>query len=221
VPRRINLLPKTERVRTATNVSALAIMAGGVILLFALVLSYYLLSSSRSSLQDELAVLEGKRIKLEAQVASLNAYKVLAAEVSAKEGIVRGVYAGRTLVAEVLSNLSRAIPANVWITGMTNTAGDPQTVAGAAAQTPGALTSGIGSFTMQGNTYSFPDVALLLVRLRLVPSLQAIALNSAGEPIGEVDPTKNIRGFSILSSVVNTQLPDTSLPMSKVEVEGL
>jgi Tfp pilus assembly protein PilN len=221
VPRRINLLPKTERVRTATNVSALAIMAGGVILLFALVLSYYLLSSSRSSLQDELAVLEGKRIKLEAQVASLNAYKVLAAEVSAKEGIVRGVYAGRTLVAEVLSNLSRAIPANVWITGMTITAGDPQTVAGAAAQTPGALTSGIGSFTMQGNTYSFPDVALLLVRLRLVPSLQAIALNSAGEPIGEVDPTKNIRGFSILSSVVNTQLPDTSLPMSKVEVEGL
>jgi Tfp pilus assembly protein PilN len=221
VPRRINLLPKTERVRTTTNVAALALMAGGLVVVFALALSYYLLTSDRNSLQDELGVLEEKRANLESQVAALDEYKQLAAEVSTTEGIVRGVYAGRTLISQVLSDFSRAIPENVWLLGMTLGAGDPQTVPEATEGASGQLVSGVGSLSIQGNTYSFPDVALLLVRLKLVPFLQGITLNNAGDPLGEVDAKKNIRGFSISSSVINTQLKDTPLPMSKVEVEGL
>ena len=221
MPKRINLLPKTERVRTVTNVPALAVMAGGLIVLFALALSYYLLSSNRGSLQDELGELERTRVQLEAQVASLNEYKLLAGQVSDRQEVVRGVYAGRTLVAQVLSDLSRVLPENVWFANMTLSAGDPQTVGEGATPGAGGSTSGVGSLSVQGNTYSFPDVALLLVRLKLVSSLRGITLNSAGDPIGEVDPNKNVKGFSIVAGVLNTQSPDTPLPLSKVEVEGL
>jgi hypothetical protein len=131
------------------------------------------------------------------------------------------VYAGRTLVADVLSDFSRAIPSNVWLTSMTVTAGDPQTLPEGATAATGKLSSGIGSLAIQGNTYSFPDVGSLLVRLKSVPSLREITLLSAGDPNGAVDETKHIRGFSMSSQVVNTQAVDTPLPMSKVEVEGL
>jgi Tfp pilus assembly protein PilN len=221
VPRRINLLPKTERVRTTTNVPALALIAGGVIVVFALALGYYLLSSQRNSLQQDLTNLKDKRADLEQQVAALNQYKQLAAQTRDMEETVRGVYAGRTLVAKVLNDFSRALPENVWLVSMTLGAGDPQVAPAGQTGTPSTFVSGIGSLAMQGDTYSFSDVALVLVRLRLISSLRDITLGSAGDPIGATDPAKHVVGFSLTTNVVNTQSPDTQLPISRVEVEGL
>jgi Tfp pilus assembly protein PilN len=221
VPRRINLLPRTERVRTATNVPVLALMAAGVLVVFALALGYYLLRSQRSSLESELGVLKDHRQRLEQQIAELDKYKELAAQASKMEETVRAVYAGRTLVSEVLGDLSRALPENVWLTTLTITAGDPLEESQEQGAKAGTIVSGTGSLSMQGNTYSFPDVATVLVRLRLVPSMKGITLASAGDPIGTVDPDRHVRGFSLVSSIVNTQSVDTPLPMSRVEVEGL
>jgi Tfp pilus assembly protein PilN len=221
MPRRINLVAKAERVRTATNVPALAVMVAAVVVVFALALGYFLLSSERSSAQEQLAQLQNTRAALERQIQELDKYKQLATQVSEREDVVRGVYAGRTLVSQVISDLSRALPENVWITAMTVTAGDPQEKAAEDGAAAGTIISGTGSLSLQGNTYSFPDVALLLVRLKLVPALKGITLSSAGEPIGNVDPTKHVRGFSLTAPVVNTQSVDTPLPMSRVEVEGL
>lgn len=213
---RINLLPKTERVRTATNVPGLILLVVALIVVFGLGLGYYLLSIERSDLQDELEVKRQTRAELEAQVAALSEYKVLATRVANMERVVTSVYAGRTLVSSVLSDLSLVIPENVWLTSMAITAGDPQVMTEA-----GKLVSGTGQLTMQGNTYSFPDVAGYIVRLQLVGALQAITLNSAGPPIGTVDPDREVRGFSLIAGLVNTQAADTQLPMTKVKVEGL
>lgn len=216
--RRINLVPRTERVRTTTNVPALALLAGGVVVVFILALVYYLWSTERSTLQSELETLENTRTALEQQVKALDQYKRLANEASSMEQVVLGAYAGRTLVSRVLSDLSKALPENVWLTSLNVTAGEPLV----ASDAPGpAFVSGTGTLSMQGNTYSFPDVALLLVRLKLVPSFRDIVLGSAGDPIGTVDPTKDIRGFTLSTSVINTQPADTQLPMTRVEVEGL
>jgi len=221
VPKRINLVPKSERVRTATNVPALALIAGGILVVFSLALSYYLLNNQRNSLREELSGLEDQRASLEQQVRALDSYKELAAQVATMEETVRGVYAGRTLVYDVLSDISRALPENVWLTTMSLSLGEPQQVSNAEDENNGKIVSGVGSLSIQGNTYSFPDVSALLVRLKLVPSLREITLGSAGNPVGNVDPSKHVRGFSMTTAVVNTQEPDTALPMSKVEVEGL
>jgi Tfp pilus assembly protein PilN len=221
VPRRINLLPKTERVRTTTNVGALSLIAGGVIVVFALALSYYLLTSQRNSLQDDLSALQRQSADLQQQVRALDKYKELATQKKAKEDTVRAVYAGRTLLSQVLNDFSRAIPENVWLVSMNLSAGDPQTAPGTSTPAAGTLVSGVGALAIQGNTYSFSDVALILVRLRLLSSLRDITLNNAGDAIGNTDPTKHVVGFSIDTLVVNTQSKDTQLPISKVQVEGL
>ncbi len=216
--KRINLLPRTERVRTTTNVPALALLVLGLVVIFGLGFGYYWLSTERSSLKDELQAKQAQQRDLQAQVAALDDYKRLAADVSDKEQLVTGVYAGRTLVSKVLSDFSLVLPENVWITSFGLSAGEPQVEAEGA---PGKYVSGTGKLTMNGNTYSFPDVAVLLVRLKLISALENITLGSAGAAIGSVDPNKDVRGFSMSATVKNTQPPDTPLPLSKVEVEGL
>jgi hypothetical protein len=94
-------------------------------------------------------------------------------------------------------------------------------VAAAIAATPGTIVATDNTLSLEGNTYSFEDVAQVLVRLQLIPALSQIDLNSAGEPVGAVDDTQSVKGFSIGALVNNTQPEDAPLPMSQVEVEGL
>jgi Tfp pilus assembly protein PilN len=208
VAARINLLPPSERVRTATNVGMLLLVASGVLVVAVLGLSWFLVSSSRGDLQEELAARQAERVRLEQEVQTLATYRALGARRQNLEEVVRQVYAGRTSVSDFMSDLSLVLPENVWLGQMDLTTADP-----ASAFT------GTGSFSMTGNTYSFPDVALLLVRLKLVDALQQITLEQAGPGQGNVDATKT-RGFSISAVLKNTQPADTPLPVSKV-VEGL
>ena len=219
MPRRINLLPSTERVRTTTNYAALGMLVVAVIVVFGLGLGYYMLSTSRSSLQDEVDDLVRDRTDLQQQIAALEQYQDLNTKRENMEGIVRSVYAGRTLLSEVIYDMSRAIQNNVWLTSMTISAPDPAIVVlptdGTVVEIPA------GGLSFQGNTYSLHHVADFMVRLELVDALQGIRLGSAGSPIGAVDPDEEVWGFSMTASVINTQDPNTPLPVSKVEVEGL
>jgi Tfp pilus assembly protein PilN len=216
MPRRINLVPRAERARTSTNVGMLAVVAGAIIVLFALGLGYYLFHNSLSDRKAELEVLQKDRASLVAQVAALQAYEDLAIQRGDTETVVQGIYAGRTLVADILDDISQVIPENVWFVNMSLTTADPL-VEGAAAAA-GAVKAKDNTLSLQGNTYSFEDVAQFLVRLQLVPALSGIDLVSAGEPVGTVDETKNVKGFALGAQVNNTQPPDAPLPMSLVEV---
>jgi Tfp pilus assembly protein PilN len=220
LPSRINLVPKSERARTTTNVGALALIAGAVLVVFGLGLSYYLLTTSRSSLKEDLGFLQEQRTALEAQVLALNDYKILETKRIDLESVVQGAYAGRTLVSDFLSDLSRVVPENVWFTNVSLSVADP--VAGLTDGQGAAGVDTASSFSVQGNTYGFANVSLLLVRLELVEGLRKITLGNAGDPIGTVDPAKkDVKGFSISALIVNTQPKDAPLPVSKVEVEVL
>jgi Tfp pilus assembly protein PilN len=219
---RINLVPRSERVRTTTNVAVLVLLAAGVLVLFGLGLGYYLLNSSRSDAAARLDILKEERATLQSQVAALSAYQQLASQRSSTENVIQGIYAGRTLVADVLDDLSLAVPENVWFTELGLTTLDPAAAFGlVSGQSTSAMTGTENKLTVTGNTYTFPDVALLLVRLRLIKSIADIDLDYAGDPVGPVDETKEVHGFSLNATVSNTQSEDTPLPLSKVEVEGL
>jgi len=201
----------------------LAVVTGAIVVLFALGLGYYLFSNSLNDRKSELEVLQSERAVLEAKVMALQAYERLAVDRAAAETVVQGIYAGRTVVADILDDLSLVVPENVWFVSLNLTASDPMLAGAAAAAASDAVASSDNKMSLEGNTYSFEDVAQLLVRLQLIPALADIDLASAGEPIGAVDETKGVKGFSLAASVHNTQLPDAPLPMSQVEleVEGL
>jgi Tfp pilus assembly protein PilN len=191
----------------------LGLVAAIIIVLFALGLGYYLLNNRLSDRKQELADVQQQTQLLQGQVADLRQYQVVATQRAATEKVVQTVYADRTLVSDILESLSLVVPENVWFTSLNLSTMDPGTAASTTG-TPG------NTLSLVGNTYSFEDVAQLLVRLQLIPALSGIKLASAGPPNGTVDTSKGVKGFSIGATVENTQAADTPLPVSQVEVEG-
>lgn len=217
MPRRINLVPRGERARTTTNVGMLAVVVSAIVVLFALALGYYMFSNSLSDRKSALEDLQQERTALEAQVNALQAYERLADQRKDTETVVQGIYASRTLVAPILGDISLVVPENVWFISMSLNAADPLE----AGAPTGAEAPSDGTLSLEGDTYSFEDVAQFLVRMQLIQALSGIDLLSAGEPIGEVDETKGVKGFSIAAFVSNTRGEEAVLPLSQVEVEGL
>jgi len=54
--------------------------------------------------------LQTERAALEAKVAALQAYERLAVDRASAETVVQGIYAGRTVVADILDDLSLVVP---------------------------------------------------------------------------------------------------------------
>lgn len=209
--RRINLVPPSERARTSTNFAMLGFVAVAILVVFGLGLAYYMFSNTLDDRREQLTSIQNETQKVQAQVAGLKRYGELDTQRKDVEAVVQGAYASRTLVAEILDKLSLVLPDNVWLSTLDLSTTDP----GAAPAEGGTTDS---SITLSGNTYGFQDIAQLLVRLQLMPSLSNVSLASAGEALGAVDATKNVKGFSIEAAVVNTQSAETQLPVSQVEV---
>lgn len=211
--RRINLVPPSERARTTTNVGMLGLIAGTIIVLFGLGLGYYLLNNSLDDQKQELESVKSETQLVVAQVSSLRQYEDLAREREAREELVRVVYAGRTLVADLLDAISLVVPENVWFDSLSLTTADP----GAEATEGGRTGAGGNKMSLDGRTYSFEDVAQLLVRLQLIETLSDIDLKSASSESQDIA----IKSFSIEAVVDSPADTDTPLPLSRVEVEGL
>lgn len=220
--RRINLVPAEQRRRTETDLGLLLLAAAAVVVVAGIALSYFYFGGILSDKESELADLQSQNQQLQVQLAALAKYEEVDKERQTAEDLVRQVYAGRTLLSEVLGDLSLVVPDNVWFSTFTITAPDPPPVLTpeqVAAQGNVAVETR-GSMSIMGNTYSFEDVATFLVRLEQIPAVGTVTLGSAGAPNGSVDPKKTVRGFSVEAGIHNVQPADTQLPVSRVEVEA-
>ncbi len=220
--RRINLVPAEQRKRSEADAGLAALIGAAILVVGVIVLSYLLFNGALSDKEAELVDLQAQNQQLEAQLASLRQYQELDERRAAVEDIVRQVYVGRTLVSEILGDLSLVVPENVWMGTLSLTAPDPPPVLSPELQAQGnaSAVETVGSLALVGNTYSFEDVARLLVRLEQIPAVSTVSLGSAGAPSGQVDPTKGVRGFTVQAAIHNEQAPDTQLPVSQVEVEA-
>lgn len=219
--RRINLIPQSERSRTTTDFGLLALLAAGIVVVFAVAFGYYLLSNSLNDRKQELVDVQQQTAILEGQLTTLEQYERLQAQRVSSEEIVRGIYAGRTLLSEVLDGISLVVPENAWFQSVSLTAMAPAVSGSSTAAGPTAVTStGDNTLSIEGDTYSFEDIAQVLVRLQLVPSLSDVTLASAGQPRGGADPAKQVKGFSIEARIDSPSDTDVELPLSQVEVEG-
>ena len=103
----------------------------------------------------------------------------LASDQKARATAVASVLGGRFAWENVFRDLSRALPANVWLQHVSRhrsaPAADPAT-AGAAAPYCSGWRTGV---TIDGFTYTQPDVARLLARLATLPTLTNVSLQSS------------------------------------------
>jgi Tfp pilus assembly protein PilN len=126
--------------------------------------------------RNELHDVETRLVAAEARAADVKAAQAAS---QARLAAFQTVVEQRIMWEDVLRDLSRVLPANVWLT--TLTANSPTSTAGAAAAaataiTPGATPTG---FTIVGSADSQVRVADILDRLALLPWLTNVTLQSS------------------------------------------
>lgn len=212
--RRVNLLPVSERPRTTTNVPALTLVAGFIVVIFALVLGYLLMTGTVEDRRQELADLQQQTKVLESQIATLREYEELANHRAQTEEAVQALYAGRTLLADILDSISRVAPETVWFKTLNITTEEPGVQSVPAADRQQARSD--NRLSLEAKAHTMEDVAQLMVRMQLILGLSDVKLSRAAAEQG----TSSVRTFSLEAVVTNPQDPKIPLPLSKVEVEG-
>jgi type IV pilus assembly protein PilN len=211
--RRINLVPPSERQRTATDVGMLGLIGLAVVVIFGLGMGYYLLSGQLDQKKQDLEGLQQQVAQLKLQVAALESYEQLASERSEMEKSVQQIYARRTLVADVLDDISQVVPETAWFTNLEITTSDILE----GTKKSATSTNKDGSLSIDGNTYSFEEVAEIMVRLELIPALSDVMLIQAGTA-DKGAFSKDVKAYSIQAAVSNKQPEDVALPLSQGEV---
>jgi len=91
----------------------------------------------------------------------------------------------------LLSQISRVLPADAWLTGLTASSPSvPTTTIGVSGAPQPSSTSGPQGVTIEGATYSQESVARVLSRLAVVPTLQNVRLTASAivEPSSQSQP---------------------------------
>jgi Tfp pilus assembly protein PilN len=200
----VNLLPSDVRERQQTRrLTAGLVVAVGAVL--ALLFFVFMLQVARLSDADQqLAAQEEVNGGLRQQIGELQEFQVLKQEVAAHEALVEEATAGQVLWSGVLGDVSKIIPGQMWLTGMTGTLAPPAApvVETGGTTTPPATTGEpstnlVGTIQFTGKALSYPTIARWLARLQQVTGWVNPWLTTAAKPeevagvasTGEIDFT--------------------------------
>ena len=186
----VNLLPLDARpgsrwLAAGREASARRVLSGAGVAAGVLALAFGgLFIHQRSVVDDRRAELHDVETRLVAAQARAAEVQQAQAASAARLSAFQSVVAQRLAWEDVLRDLARVIPANVWLQSLQATSPSPTaTATGAAAPvsttapaTPGAAPVG---FTATGSADSQNRVALVLDRLALLPWLSNVTLQSS------------------------------------------
>jgi type IV pilus assembly protein PilM len=180
--RGVNLLPREEK--QARKVSAASFAK--VLLPVAAVVPVVVLGAMFMQARGDVSDRETQLTALEAEFASLPKPKkakidpALQGEQAQRATAVAQVLGSRLAWDNVLRDISKVLPGDVWLTGLRAQApalaASPATAPAAAA--PGAPVTPTG-VTITGYTFKADDVAELVARIGTVPTIQNVQLQSA------------------------------------------
>lgn len=180
--RRIDLLPSSyqERRRQRRNVGLVVVAAMLVLLLM---LGWWILLGAQVSTQEErLSAARSTNQRLQADILELQEFQDLQNEVTAKRTALVTVMTGDVDWPAVMTEIAMVIPGEVWLTGLTASAGMTEGASPVGTETAPVRVSQqtpFGRISFQGRSLSMPGVAKWLVSLRSVKEFAAIWLNTA------------------------------------------
>ncbi len=198
--RSVNLLPEELRRQRRKRPSALSV-ALPVAAAVPLAAMGFLFLQANGDVSDQQSSLQAVQAEIDALPEPTKPVidASLAVEQQQRAAALASVLGTRLAWDRVLGDLSRVLPENVWLTSFSARTPDP--VAPSTAALPAAVPTVAPTptgVTIQGYTYSLPDVALLLARLGTVPSLTNVALGSSDKrEIGK----KTAIGFTIVADI--------------------
>lgn len=184
--RRIDLLPAAYAERRRQNrIRAVGVLVIAVVAFGLFAYSLYL-GSQVSDARSELEAIQSRNQVLQGQIAELQRFADLDAEVKSKKTALVTVFAGDIDWPAIMTEIAMVVPGEVWLESFVASAGDTEGAAQVPTETNAIrLTRQIaaGRITFDGNSAScMPGVAKWLIRLATVDEFDAAWLSSATEP---------------------------------------
>jgi len=170
----VNLLPPELRAREVTRRQFNIVVVVGVIVLGLVGLFYFFQVMNLSGAQDDLAAQEADNAQLQAQIADLQRFADLQAQLAARQAQVRTVFAGEISWSTALLDVSRVIPTNAYLTSLSASI--------SAAPVEGATGATlVGAIDFTGQVLETDTLASWLTRLEQVDGWVNAWFNSATE----------------------------------------
>jgi Tfp pilus assembly protein PilN len=185
--RRIDLLPQRYAQQRRQRRNLGLVVVAGLVALLLLVGWWFLLGQQIGAAEDDLAEVEATNAQLESQIAELQRFAELEAEVQAKRQALRTVFAGDIDWPAILTEVAMVVPGEVWLTNLTASAGETEGAAPVGTETAEVRVSNrqpFGRIQFQGQSLSMPGVARWMLRLESVKDFFAVYLSSATKAEG-------------------------------------
>lgn len=180
--RRIDLLPSAYQERRRQRRTIGLVVVAAMLVLLLLIGWWILLGMQVNSEKDRLADAQRLNQSLQADIAQLSRFADLEAEVSAKRQALVTVMTGDVDWPAVMTEIAMVVPGEIWLTGMTASAGLTEGATQVGTETAPVDVSqeqAFGRISFQGRSLTMPGVAKWLVSLRSVREFAAIWLNTA------------------------------------------
>lgn len=191
--RRVDLVPASYRQQRRQRQTLSAIVVVGVVLAVLLFGWWFLLGQQINDREEELASVRAANARLEEDIAELQRFADLEAEVQAKVAALQTVMVGDVNWPKVLTEVAVVVPGEIWFEQMIGSAGTTEgatTVGTETAPVRIADDTPVGRVTFTGRTLTMPGVAKWLIRQMSVKDFQAVWLNNAAfTEAGQTDAT--------------------------------
>jgi Tfp pilus assembly protein PilN len=174
----VNLLPPELRQRQAVRRTTSLVILGGVGLLVLIGAFYFFQSQRLAGVEDDLAAQNDVNAGLQTQIAELQQFADLQAELAGKQQLVGTLFLNEVSWSSALLDVSRVIPDASYLTNMTG-----QIASAAVAAPPGgaADTTLIGSMSFTGVAGGTDVISTWLTRLEQIQGWVNAWVSSAQE----------------------------------------
>lgn len=181
--RAVNLIPGEDRAsraaRSGDSGGVVYVLLGGLAVMVALACLWASANSQISSRQATLARATAEADAAEARAAGAAPFEAFAALADARVSTVTSLSTTRFDWAHSLHELSRVLPADVWLTSLDGNSG----ATGAAPSTTASAAPN-PTFEFVGCTTTQARVARLMARLRAVDGVRDVSLKTSEKPDG-------------------------------------
>ncbi|HEX6261610.1 MAG TPA: PilN domain-containing protein [Actinomycetota bacterium] len=163
---RINLLPSEirERQRARRRTAAAAVV--GLLVLAAVGAFYFLQQVRLSNVEDELEEQQAVNAELRQDIAELQRFADLEAELLATRGLLDELLKNQVLWSGVLRDVSLVIPGTSWLTALEGSVtAEAAPATGDVQAAPDAQPGIVGQISFTGTAFDHRTVALWLARL--------------------------------------------------------